>query len=214
MNNRKNQNSILVLATLGVYLGLVLVGATPQVLAQAATAKQFDLKDEAGRKDDLDKKPDDKKCSDLGNIAENRLGDFGLDKYTPITWANVIRESVTDFVFPNNEISANSGEGGFLGPLLPKSSDPTFKSSLNFKIEPHKAASTFRFTYTLESPSDAYLFALAFDYGLKFSNCRPDKGFYKLVYDGSEISHENNQVFIVTRLPRAGLDALLAKDAK
>jgi hypothetical protein len=35
-----------------VYLGLVLVGATPQVLANAAMTRQFDVKD------DLDKKPD------------------------------------------------------------------------------------------------------------------------------------------------------------
>lgn len=59
MTNRKSQNSILFLTTLGVYLGLVLVGATPQVLAQAATAKQFSVKDEIGRKDDLDNKPND-----------------------------------------------------------------------------------------------------------------------------------------------------------
>ena len=58
MNSRKNQNSILVLATLGVYLGLVLVGATPQVLAQAAMTRQFDVKDEIAVKDDLDEKPD------------------------------------------------------------------------------------------------------------------------------------------------------------
>ncbi len=57
MNNRKANNSILVLATLGVYLGLVLVGATPQVLAQAAMARQFNVKDEIEVKDDLDKKP-------------------------------------------------------------------------------------------------------------------------------------------------------------
>lgn len=58
MTNRKNQNSILVLATLGVYLGLVLAGATPQVLANAAMTRQFDVKDEIEVKDDLDKKPD------------------------------------------------------------------------------------------------------------------------------------------------------------
>ena len=58
MTNRKNQNSILLLATLGVYLGLVLAGATPQVLANAATAKQFDLRDEIEMVDDLDNKPD------------------------------------------------------------------------------------------------------------------------------------------------------------
>ena len=61
MNNRKTQNSILVLATLGVYLGLVLVGAAPQVLAQAAMTRQFDVKDEIEVKDDLDKKPDDER---------------------------------------------------------------------------------------------------------------------------------------------------------
>jgi len=36
---RRNHNSILILTTLGVYLGLVLVGATPQLRAQ--TAKGF-----------------------------------------------------------------------------------------------------------------------------------------------------------------------------
>lgn len=67
MNNRKNQNSILVLATLGVYLGLVLAGATPQTLAQAAMTRQFDVKDEVEIKDELDKKPDHL----LADVAES-----------------------------------------------------------------------------------------------------------------------------------------------
>ena len=58
MNERKNQNSILVIATLGVYLGLMLAGATPHVLAQAAMTRQFDVQDEIEFKDDLDNKPD------------------------------------------------------------------------------------------------------------------------------------------------------------
>lgn len=57
--DRKNHNSIIFLTTIGVYLGLVLVGATPQALAQAATAKQFAIREEAGTRDDLDKNPDD-----------------------------------------------------------------------------------------------------------------------------------------------------------
>lgn len=57
MNDRKSQNSIFVLATLGVYLGLVLAGATPQILAQAAMTRYFDVKDEIEFKDDLDNKP-------------------------------------------------------------------------------------------------------------------------------------------------------------
>ena len=61
MTPRKPQNPILLLATLGVYFGLVLAGATPQVLANAATAKQFDLRDEIEMVDDLDNKPDDER---------------------------------------------------------------------------------------------------------------------------------------------------------
>jgi hypothetical protein len=56
VNNRKNYNSIVFLT---VYFGLVLVGATPQVLAQAAMTRQFDIKTEIEFKDDLDKKPDE-----------------------------------------------------------------------------------------------------------------------------------------------------------
>ncbi len=44
-----------------MYLGLVLAGATPQVLAHAATTKQFDIRDEIEMVDDLDNKPDDER---------------------------------------------------------------------------------------------------------------------------------------------------------
>ena len=61
MNKSSKQNPILVIATLGVYFGLVLAGATPQVLANAAMTRQFDVKDEVEIKDDLDTKPDDER---------------------------------------------------------------------------------------------------------------------------------------------------------
>jgi len=48
------------LATLGVYLGLLVAGASP-VLGHAATARNFDLRDEIEFADDLDKKPDDER---------------------------------------------------------------------------------------------------------------------------------------------------------
>ncbi len=54
MENRKSQSTILVVATLGVYLGLVLAGATPHSLGQAALTRQFDVKDEIELKEDLD----------------------------------------------------------------------------------------------------------------------------------------------------------------
>jgi hypothetical protein len=89
LNTRKNQNSILVLATLGVYLGLVLVGATPQVLAQAAMTRQFNVKDEVEVKDDLDKKPDSSITEDeadaisrIDKNVSNSLNKF-LSKFSP-----------------------------------------------------------------------------------------------------------------------------------
>jgi len=64
----RNQNSILAVATLGVYLGLILAGATPSVLAQAATAKQFNVKDEAERSENLDRNP-----AETGASSDDRL---------------------------------------------------------------------------------------------------------------------------------------------
>jgi len=72
LNIRKNQNSILVLATLGVYLGLALAGATPQVLAQAAMTRQFDVTDEIEVSDNVDKKPGDA-LNDLQELSADRV---------------------------------------------------------------------------------------------------------------------------------------------
>jgi hypothetical protein len=78
VNNSKSYNQILFITTLSVYLGLVLVGASPQVLAQAALTSKFEIKDQIEKKDDLDRNPDDelKKVSEsFENYLEN-LEDF------------------------------------------------------------------------------------------------------------------------------------------
>jgi hypothetical protein len=83
LNTRKNQNSILVLATLGVYLGLVLVGATPQVVAQAAMTRQFNVKDEIEFAEDLDKKPPDTVLESDNHAASpsDRFVAASIDKF-------------------------------------------------------------------------------------------------------------------------------------
>jgi hypothetical protein len=55
----KNQNSILLLTTLGVYFGLLMAGATPGVIAQqsAAMTRNFELSEEIETRDDLDLDP-------------------------------------------------------------------------------------------------------------------------------------------------------------
>lgn len=74
MANRKNYNSIFFLT---VYLGLVLVGASPQVLAYAATNSLFDLRNEIEYKDDFDNKPDDEEINDfLALEPEKAIAEF------------------------------------------------------------------------------------------------------------------------------------------
>ena len=97
MTTNKSQSSILILATIGVYFGLVVAGATPQVLAKAALTKQFNVRDEIEFKDDLDKDPDDERSPIdssvqiylddvqyfLANLSQLRnRGKFDLDRDT------------------------------------------------------------------------------------------------------------------------------------
>ena len=83
MKNTRNNNSVLILATLGVYLGLVLVGATPQVLAQAAMTRQFNVKDEIEFKEDLEKKPDRAVADDDQDpaVQTGHLVSLSIDKF-------------------------------------------------------------------------------------------------------------------------------------
>jgi hypothetical protein len=61
MAKKKAQNSILLLTTLGVYLGLLVAGgAAPQVLAHSATTRNFEITDEIEIKDDIDRDPDER----------------------------------------------------------------------------------------------------------------------------------------------------------
>ena len=75
MSNKRTQNSILFLTTLGVYLGLLVVGgAAPQVFAHSATTRGFEIADEIEIKDDLDNKPDDERSPvhmSLGNYLDD-----------------------------------------------------------------------------------------------------------------------------------------------
>ena len=68
-----------------MYLGLVLAGATPQILAQAAMTREFDVKDEIEVKDDLDTKP-------------NKLAAGSDEPTEPVATDNKISRSVQRFL--------------------------------------------------------------------------------------------------------------------
>ncbi|HMS09566.1 MAG TPA: hypothetical protein PKE66_08790 [Pyrinomonadaceae bacterium] len=60
MNNQKNNNSVLFLATLGVYIGLLMAGASPGIIAQqsAAMTRNFELSEEFEVRDEFDRDPE------------------------------------------------------------------------------------------------------------------------------------------------------------
>lgn len=248
MSKPKNQNTIIALATLGVYLGLLMAGATPGVLAQqAAMTKQFNVKDEIKRKDDLDKKPDDERSpvtasvqiyledveyflASLGRLKAR--GKFDLTKDT----FNVAKSSLLPCV--------DSNLAGRYSPIRFESSNDASRYALDYFsrgmeygyslgdcVENDEfngvTAADSRFTFALDakafsvnvavkkqSPQRALDLIRELESTLKLYSARENTNLRQKIIENTAFRAYKDQVFVVTRLPRAGLDSLLATDAK
>ena len=238
MSNRKNYNSIVFLTTLSVYLGLVLAGgATPSVLAQAALTRDFDIKNEVVLEDDLDKKPDDEEKTDFNyllkayytgieQLTDNLIqayqsGYFDFDKdpfnvkissepscgsscYGPIR--SVSGDSRLRIFFVLGEysrgltrIQLDSCEQA--AELIDTVLDITYNpAELQIKISTIKS-----------SPQKADRFIEAFSQVIGLYKIDDKKIFLSKIHENTSVKAENNQVFIVTRLPRASIDAFPAE---
>ncbi|MEP6902923.1 MAG: hypothetical protein ABJA66_14310 [Actinomycetota bacterium] len=248
MNNRKNYNSIVFLTTLSVYLGLVLAGgAAPSVLAQAATTRGFDIKNEIVVEDDLDKNPDD--CKKLAKLAEEKLlwskvENNSLSNFA-VTLKNIIligeEISSRDFsfnfgskpdldyqnfrnvsfnlsgkpvIFPKDTRSKITKEVENLINLFQKKSDST-DSNFTFSYSKDEKVLMTKATFLQENISFAHKLAVAYNASLDFQRCVSQNKTENVILQNTQITFENNQVFIVTRLPRGSIDSLLAqKDAQ
>ncbi len=248
MNNRKNNNSAFFIAALGVYLGLVLVGASPQVMAQAAMTKQFNVRDEIEHKDNLDKKPDDglKTVSDavqgylqdveyfLVNLQRLRSkGNFDLNKdvfdvaqstmlpcvdsnmagrYTPIRFVSenpLSRPALVQF-------SRSMVFGYSLGDCISNNEFngvTAVDSRYNLKLDKTVGLSV-NIAVVKQSPQNAVALARELADTLKLYSAEKNGRLRQRIIESTLFKTENDQVFIVTRLPRAGLDSLLLSDAK
>ena len=248
MTNRKNQNSILFLTTLGVYLGLLVVGgAAPQVFAHSATTRNFAISDEIEVKDDLDKKPDDERSPvhmSLGNyfddverfvialrgfqerkqfsaaqdtflvgqsnqlpcVAANRVGSYTVKQFD--TSGEAIRKSLEWF-------SKQLTDGYSLGDCLPNErlgSKETHDSNFQLKLD----GEAFKIEVSVKKTSAESARLLAADLRSTHQNRKavsPSLVRARL-YETTTFRAENDQVFVLTRLPRAGLVSLLAEEAK
>lgn len=235
MEKRKGQNSILFVATLGVYLGLVLAGATPQAVAQqrAAMTRNFDISDEIEFKDDLDDTPDK-------GLAVDKFTDALIDLYRVMSDAakkdpDAVDKGRFDFtqfltVFPNGgSRSVFPGELNSSGPHihLGRSSAPIVGIYDAFLSRPKEADKnckldlkltqtdfTLGVSVTKSSTEIAGYFSAFYRDSVASKKQVSTSTLRSLVYDGTEISANGNQITIVTHLPRASIDDLLATNAK
>ncbi|MCD9188507.1 MAG: hypothetical protein LUM44_18965 [Pyrinomonadaceae bacterium] len=247
MSNRKNYNSIFFLT---VYLGLVLVGATPQVLAQAAMTRQFDIKNEIVVEDDLDKKPDEE--LDFSGAINDYFHDLkelieDLQKYNRNEKFDLDSER---FAFKrNSSLTCNKGYDPVVsGYFNSKVIHPKIEKALDYAIYNfddwesfsdflhtentlnNKNYSTHRFeidevydtsqlsieiSVPKKNAQKADFLAEKFNQTLRIYEVDEENAIIETSYQNTSIRSENNQVFIVTRLPRGSIDDLLnEKDAQ
>lgn len=247
MEAKKPQNSILIVATLGVYLGLMLAGAAPQVLANAALTKQFNVRDEIELNDDLDNKPDDSRSPvDLSlnlYIEEVRStilwletlrakGSFDFSKDTfdveqsvvlPCLNANIAgRYTAIRFDSTSESakralkhLSSGMSYGYSLGDCVESEFFPAHKAVYN-RFDFHYDGKAFWSNLRLKrgSGENASDLVKELNYWLKFfETANLALGRTEIVRN-TTFTAANDQVTIVTRLPRGSLDTLLALSAK
>ena len=218
----KKHNSIIFLTTLSVYLGLVLVGATPQVLAQAALTPVFDIRTEIEFEDDLDKNPDEnalKTYSDAfqklvllaKEFSERNRTALGDGKY----------EFDCSFILRANDASRTSCENDlfwseFVTPFreivkaFPDVSDENAEQTARFSLTISGAEIVLKTALNLESKTKAGEVSNFYENVLSVSKTEKFADAQKTIYENTDFSARNNQVLIVTRLPRASIDAIAA----
>ncbi len=246
MTSGKNYNSIVFLTTLSVYLGLVLVGGTPPVLAHAALTQHFDIQNELEVKDELDKKPDDECTKDAEIISKFRIVEAitnfvsDLNKLESIGRFNSKEDwnfshrlwsehfDATYSVSKNSDVhnpwletaigelilTAEPENLDLVSDFLPNCNSRNCRETI-VKVETNANEFSLSFTLTKSTPEKAKSAAEAFDKIFVSKKAVPKNAANLKIYENTKISSENNQVFIVTRLPRGSLNALLAdKDAR
>ena len=210
-----------------MYLGLVLVGATPQVLAQAAMTKQFNVKDEIEHKDDLDIKPDGDKAieqfalsfGDLYKIAAEISIDHpdkvSEGQYSFNCFFSQSQRGLSTMHCPgslNNGTHIHSGRNNqplrqLYDAFIARSDSVHEKFLIQFGFG--DAEVSFRTTITASDSLCAASAASVFDNALARHRLLEANLIRSLIFEASKVTVENNKIIIVTRLPRGSLDSLL-----
>ncbi len=229
-----------------MYLGLVLVGATP-VLGHAATTRNFEITDEIEVKDDLDRKPDDERAP-LAMSIGNYYADL---EFFIASLEKLKRTGKFDLAVDTFEMSqatalpcvANNKVGSYTAETL-LTSNTSLRPALEYTSKrmtdgygfadcvpserfSGQEATHSRFVLKLNADglfievsgvkksaaeTNGYLRDLTAVWNLFRHEAVSPAG--KYISDGTVLSRSGNKILVVTRLPRAALVTLLAKDAK
>ena len=238
MIRSRNQNSFLAVATLGVYLGLILAGATPTVLAQAATAKQFNVKDEVARKndDDVDLKPDgDLVVDQFVSAFENIYGVAAEISNDHPDWVAKGRYNFDFYVSVKPDSSSRLYTPAALSTVRPgvpritpfHSTRPlkelydsvfaranSWHENLLVQFDLGSRTSTFSTTVVAKDAATAAATADAYRAALDARNGRETALLKSLILKSLNISVEKDRIVLTSQLPRSDLDSLPASNAK
>jgi hypothetical protein len=210
------------------------VSATPQVLTFAALTRNFDIQNEVEVKDDLDNNPDNEE------IGEFPKDDFPAlfaqllkDIRDEVRGGKIPFPLQADFYVDGESHKSEFGAGGSAGTTVSNQNlNFLIQNAVNRKFQP-KAIELADFEdrqlqvvktrveangtdFSLEvsfTRSNAEQFAEFLNGEFSASAVSVENTLTKQIYENTRATAENNQVFVVTRLPRGSLDRLL-KNAK
>jgi hypothetical protein len=241
LSKQKAQNPILVLATLGVYFGLIMSGAAPSVLANAALTRQFDVMDEIELKDDLDTKPDDERSpvttsvqiyledveyflASLAKLNKSKRFDANNDtfsvaqntslpcvdgnrkgRYTPIRFelSNDSAKSALDY------FSRGMAYGYSLGDCVLTNEFDVSAAESNFNCSLDGRSLTINVSVRKDSNIRAIDLARQLESTFKLYSAKTNCKLRQAVIRNTRPTAKDDQVLVVTRLPRSGLVTLL-----
>lgn len=207
-------------------------GAAPLTFAHSATTRNFEITDEIEVKDDLDTKPDAEEAlaqfaasiEEIYRVAAeiSRDNPEGVEKsqYNFNFFVSLRPSgSFTCVSKPEFNTEPRTHSGRYSTPLrylydafLLRSDEQHEKFRVDFEITQNDLA--FKANLFADSDEIAKAQGHAFAESLVRLRDREIEIRKTLIYSETHIEVHKNQVTIVTRLPRAALDPLLAKDAK
>jgi len=224
LNKVKNHNSILFLTTLGLYLGLVMVGGATPALAQKSPARPAaKIVSPSPDKTARVRSQDDYYVLSVVRLVEelNRLSKRGS-----FDWSSALKYELEDLAFTeSDDLPAYMGFGD-IGNAEDVVNDFAVRLARHVFIKKAELGLGDIYSHRLDyeftlvndtfaasavikdlsnSPIPVKVLAAYFE---KFA-CLSASGRGKIIADHTEVTSQNDQIFIVTRLPRGSIDSLL-----